>query len=360
MTQPIDFVSRRRTEENDAPASPPTARPSVREIDVDALTHGTFDYGVIVQSTVPVAPTQSPTQIAQSKLDTYRRGFDGPYVVDGASVSASPQFRMAGGFNDAAAGYSRVPGVGGKIDATNPQVKELNAICAHVGVSPQHALTGAPTARELVTITQALITAGKLASGPGDVQTRIKDMQWKYGIGIDCTDYVIGAAMKANAKSWSDVSVVVGGFTLPIPGTDYFSTADTNPHLSRVTTSNAKTGDVFCLDSPERGEVGHRAVVYSNEVCDANRCVQLWSKYGAPAAAFLKGGPVHEIQVDASWGAGPTGASFGGVRRDTWFYNESSHEWAQLNARNASAAPTFEVTANGPAGENLHGVYRFR
>lgn len=358
MTQPVDSIIRRRTQEEDPPATPPVA-PAVREVDVDALTHGTFDYGTLALSAVPVAPPPSPTQLAQSKLDTYRAAFDGPYVVDGSRVSASPQFRMAGGFNDKAAGYSRGPN-GGEIDGKNPQVKELRAICAPTGVSPQHALMGAPTARELVTVTQALITAGKLPSGPGDVQTRIKDMQWKYGIGIDCTDYVIGAAMKANGKSWSDVSIVVGKFTLPVPGTDYFGTADSNPHLSRVTASNAKTGDVFCLDSPQPGEVGHRAVAYSNEACDAKRCNELGAKYGASATDFLKGGPVHEIQVDASWGAMDTGEAFGGVRRDTWFYNESSHEWAELNVRNSTKTPSFEVTSNGPAGENLHGVYRFR
>ncbi len=360
MPQPLSPLDRRRIQDDDtssAPAPTPT-RPAVRDIDVDSLAHGTFDYGVLTQSATPVAIPPSPTQVAQSKLDAYRSAFAGPYLVDGKSVSAAPQFRMAGGFNDAAAGYSRDKD-GGKIDTTKPQVRELYALCAAAGVAPQHALVGAPTARELVAVTQVLIDAGKLPSGPGDVQTRIKDMQWTWGIGIDCTDYVLSAAMKVADKSRSEVTFNVGGTVVPSPGTDYFQNPETNPHLARVTAASAKPGDVFRLDAPA-GEVGHRAVVYSNTECDATKCGQLAGKYGASASAFLQGGPVHAIEVDASWGAGEFGAAWGGVRRDTWFYNESSHAWAQLNQRADSGEPKFEVTSKGPAGEVLHGVYRFR
>jgi hypothetical protein len=143
---------------------------------------------------------------------------------------------------------------------------------------------------------------------------------------------------------------------LPQPGIDYFQQADANPHLRKMTIASARPGDVITLDSP--GDVGHRAAVYSNTVCDAAKLSGLASQYGPGVTAFAAGGPVRAIEVDASWSAGQFGGSWGGVRRDTWLYNESTHQWAQINQR--VSPPSFELTPKGPANDVFHGVYRFQ
>ncbi len=168
---PDAILATRRTQDlqrDDAPVVPQT--PPRRET-VDALSHVNIDYGVITA----VAPP-SPNAIAQFNLDAYRAEFAGPYKVDGATVSALPQFRMANGYNDEAAGYSRKNGQG-VINYDAPRVKELMvAREAAKAPWPTGCLVGAPSAHALVAVTQALIDAGKLGPGP-DVATRIKDMQ---------------------------------------------------------------------------------------------------------------------------------------------------------------------------------------
>ena len=305
-----------------------------------------------------VAPAAlSPTAVAQGKLDAYRATFAGPYVVGGERVMAPAMFRMGGGVNDEAAGYQNV-GHGGAIDRTNEQVKALIAICKGARApDPGNCLMGCPSAHELVQVTQALIDAGRLPPGPGDLTARIKTMQWQWGIGIDCTDYTIGAAMKVAGKSANDLGVV--------PGTDFFRSPDSDPRLTRVGLAAVKVGDVFCLDSvPEPGkprDVGHRAMVYSHTVSAPADGASLAARFGSAATGFLKGGPVHVIEVDSSVGAGQLGSPNGGVRRDTWLYNESSRGWARFAPNDpVVGSPNFDITPHGPKNELLHGIYRLR
>jgi len=302
-------------------------------------------------------PEKTP---AQQRLDAYRATYAGPYRVDGQSVTASPQFRMNHGQNQANAPY--LPGKG--VDRKSEHGLALLAACSRAHVSEQalcHCLVGGPTASELRSVTQALIDAGMLPSGPGSVQARIKTMQWQHGIGIDCTDYVIGGAMAANGKTRAQIEIPYGDATLPMTASDYFLSADANPHLVRTDARHAKTGDVFCLTPTPPETIGHRAVVYANKTLDDSRIAELAHEHGSIVSRFAQGGPVHAIEVDASWGAGPHGGSWGGVRRDTWLYNESTKQWAELNQRQEEGRhATFELTHHGPADEKLHGVYRFR
>lgn len=285
-----------------APAPRPS--PSPRELDPSTIVtpHAHDEWALATR--VPADPTVTSVAARSSsspaltpeqvRLDAYREAYAGPYQVSGASVRAEPQFRMSGGHNDAAAGVKHT-GNGPTIDRAVPTVKELLAACRKAGApDPTHCLLGAPSAHDLVRVTQALIDAGHLPDGPGDIESRVKSMQWKYGIGIDCTDYVLDAALTAQKLPHSSVRFVDKSVTLPMRGCDYFANA------------------------------------------------------------------VHEYQLDASWSAGASGASYGGVRRDTWLYNESTKQWAQLNPRHIDGGPSFEITPDGPANEPLHGLYRFR
>jgi len=360
MSNTIDTIRSQLHVLTETQAPQATVDAGVKAVLSDLLRHAntTVDYGRVAANMATASDT-ARTALVQSRLDAFRDRFSGPYLVAGQSVKASCQFRMVGGYNDSKAGVSR-QGDHTLIDTKNPQLRELFTICARAHAPfPQHCLMGCPTASEIVKVTQALIDAGKLPAGPGDVASRIKTMQWQWGIGVDCTDYVMSAAMVANGKSFADVRIDVGHAALPQPGTDYFDTADHNPHLAKPPITEARPGDVFRLDSPH--DVGHRAVVHSHTVMDAASCALLAKTYGPSATVFMAGGPIHTFQMDASWSAGEFGASWGGVRRDTWFYNEGTKEWAQVNVRvSPPAQPAFDTTPKGPANDVFHGVYRFR
>jgi hypothetical protein len=268
MTQPLNNSTPRRTEDVFTDPSMPTATTSPgataaqRELDVDALTAPDPRLRAFLRNASPVAATPAATSAAttrtpaQEALDARTQGFSGPYTFGGQQVSSSPQFRMIGGYNDVAAGM-READPKYNIDLTQTDHSaELSKIAARAGVNPEPARKGYPTATELVKLTQALIDAGKLPSGNGDVAARIKKMQWEWGIGIDCTDYAVIGAAKA-----------VGATVRPTPGIDYLDHAETNPHLARVSPTEAQPGDVFRLERKD-GEVGHRAVVYSRKECD--------------------------------------------------------------------------------------------
>ncbi len=357
MSNTIDSAPLRQPHD---PTQPPSAPPSLKDA-VSALTqvHVSLDYGRVAANMVTASVQAHDAQV-RSRLDAFRDAYSGPYMVAGQSIKAPCQFRMMGGYNDANAGLSRKQGPA-VLDTKNPRVRELFAICARAHAPfPMHCLLGCPTAHEIVAVTQALIDAGKLPSAPGDVTSRIKTMQWTWGIGIDCTDYVMSAAMAANGKSYAAVWFETSeGVTLPQPGVDYFAECDVNPHLARTPITQAQPGDVFRLDSP--GDVGHRAVVCSHSVLSAHAQADLAKKHGVLATIFIAQGPVHVFEMDASWSAGRYGAPWGGVRRDTWLYNESTKEWAQLDVRHDPPGPaTFETTPSGPANDVFHGVYRFK
>jgi hypothetical protein len=70
------------------------------------------------------------------------------------------------------------------------------------------------------------------------------------------------------------------------------------------------------------------------------------------------------FEVDSSWGAGDLGSPNGGVRRDTWLFNEGTKKWAEISpdvSFGAPSSPRFRPSStDGPYNENLNGLYRFR
>ncbi len=298
------------------------------------------------------APTAKPLTAVQVSLDRRMAAFSGPYTVEGKQVTAPAQFRMMTGYNDPAIGVRPRDLAHHPYDCLQiNHSAELQRIAARVGVDIQVFQNGCPTPTQLVSVTQALIDAGKLPPvGVGSVEVRIKTMQWQWGIGIDCTNYTATAAAGA-----------VGAKVTPRPGCDYF-TADPgkNRALMKVSPEAAVPGDVFCLNSTS-GSVGHRAVVYSRTTCDDATRAALVNRFHDVAANFLGSGRVQVFEVDSSWGAGPLGATSGGVRRDTWLYNTDTKKWAQISPRLTDNVPDFlPSTSNGPYCEDLQGVYRFR
>lgn len=267
----------------------------------------------------------------RARLDAFRSTFAGPYVVDGKTVQARPMFRMNGGFND---------------KQMASRYGELQAICARAHLPPAAAFNcsmGRPTPEQLVKVTQALIDAGKLPPGTDDsLELRIRQMQWSWGIGVDCAGYTEQAARAAR-----------GAQAAPPSHGDAFSGMKNDPRMQKVDVADIRPGDVIHLDPPRGESVGHNVVVYDHEVAGYDDRVAIASR-GPDAADFVKGpGPFHILQVDSSWGA-DDGRDYGGMRRDTWIYDEGTKRWGTF----AHGSGAFRASERGPHGEPYTGAFR--
>lgn len=269
---------------------------------------------------------------AQTKLDAVRDAFSGPYVVDGAQVTARPMFRMFHAKPDAI-------------------VATLGACAARAGVPPWPAIVGQCTPAQLVKLSQALIDAGCLPPGPGDAATRIRRMQWDYGIGVDCAGY----SKLAIAATAARAPEMYG------PGWESFRDLDGKRSGSfvRLSSAEARPGDLITLDPIPPERYGHNVVVYSRSTAETSHKALLAAKHGPEVAAFLASvGPHHVFEVDSSWGAGAEGDPCGGFRRDAWIYDASTNMWGSFEPR--TTPPRFQISARGPAGDAYHGTYRPR
>lgn len=268
------------------------------------------------------------TAAIQHKLDDLQARYSGPYTVAGQKVSARPMFRMEGGCNQA---------------AKDTKMPELQKMCARAGVFfvPQAAI-GRATPEQLVKITQVLLDNGKLPPGGAPVEDRIKQMQWQWGIGLDCAGYAFQATVEVH-----------GGWTL--------SENKRNGHFEqrlggfrRTAPEEARAGDVIHLKNPAPREPGHNVVVYSRGVVDAERAASLTKRHPNAASFLAEEGPIVALEVDASWGAGTEGSTRGGVRRDTWFFNTRTKEWGDFDP----TTQAFRRSSVGPQGEAPTGAFR--
>lgn len=266
----------------------------------------------------------------RARMDAFRDRFSGPYVVDGQSVSARPMFRMNTGFND---------------DNMRRHEAELAAICAKAGCRGALGAVkyGRPTPEQLVRVTQALIDAGKLAPGTeGSLELRIRQMQWEWGIGVDCSGYAQGALAAAQGKPTAQPSMY-----------GVLSNVASNPAMRKIPIAEIRAGDHIRLAPPARGQVGHNVVVYDRAQLDEQRRAEL-ARRSPDVAEFLGGdGPFHALLVDSSWGAGD-GNDFGGFRRDTWLYDAGSERWGYFDPRTGA----LETSERGPQDEPFVGAFR--
>jgi len=276
-----------------------------------------------------------------AKLDQLKAAASGPYTVDGATVYSGAQFRMNGGHNEA---------------SMRAGSDTLARVAARVGLSSElHDLqTGRGGARSLVKLTQALIDDGQLPNGSlAPLADRIHDLQWRFGIGLDCAGYVHQA-----------VSSVCGDpakLGLRDPAMENFTGLPRNAHFTRVLATAAGAGDVMVLaGTGEKDDPGHNVLVRSR--APMSETLENLADRWVGAAVFLRGaglGPlkssVHVFEVDSSFGAGATGDPHGGVRRDVLLYDSESKLWCTCRDTN----PPRMTISDVPYGEHaLTGIFR--
>lgn len=262
-------------------------------------------------------------------LDATFRVANGPYAVDGHVVEARAHFRMG-------------PQHGGTS-------AELLAAARKANVPGLYALQeGRGTLHDLRRVTQALVDAGHLPAGTEPAGERIHQMQWNYGVGVDCAGYVQQAFLAAHGGT----RATYGWKTM---GYEDLSSVVTNPTFRRVAPRDLRPGDLGVLGVPANDAVGHRVIIYSHKVVDPAKPGKLGEHFGADLAPLLRGGPVHCFEVDSSWGA-DGGDPAGGVRRDTWLYNEKTAVWSY---RCGVGNSTF-CTTTSPYNHPLLGFFRPR
>ncbi|MCA9586633.1 MAG: hypothetical protein KC657_14855 [Myxococcales bacterium] len=269
----------------------------------------------------------------RAKLDAVRDAYAGPYRVGEQTVSARPMFRINMGHNHA---------------AMKSHAKELDGIAARVGVNGYGVRMGFAGAGDLRKVTQALIDRGHLPPGPpGTEAERIRQMQWEWGVGVDCAAYTGAALTAATGKSRHALGLAPAGM-------EAFRNLDKNRHFSKVSPVDVRTGDVITLDAVN--DYGHNVIVRGRSVADPAKQAALTQAHPELGAFFASAGPHHVIEVDSSWGAGSDGASYGGFRTDTWIYDESTKKWASFDRHVDPIG--VNISFAGPAGDIFHGAYR--
>lgn len=276
---------------------------------------------VAVESQMFVAPNRR----VAAKLNDLRDAFSGPYRAEGQNILVRPQFRMKGGLND-------------------KNAKEHSAELSKLSPHAFAAGNGCSKPEDVTKMTQALIDAGKLPPGPpSTLPDRIREMQWEYGIGVDCAAYTRAAFESIHGA---------GKHGLEPLGTEGFRGLASNRNFKKIDLAGVKAGDVMTLSAPA-GDAGHNVIVRDRRELDgpgrAAALAQL-PRHGQSAMAFLsEPGPIHLFEVDSSWSAGLHGDSAGGYRSDVWLYNASTKTWGYVNKHDDP--PTFHTSTRGPAEE---------
>jgi hypothetical protein len=314
------------------PPTPPKPKPAPFE----ALDKATGAMPSLDAATIAATKAQAQNAAMTQKVDAYFDAAHATYSITlpngkSAQVKSPPQFRMNGGFNTA-------KGLNG---ALGPSYRKLQD---EVG----RATAGRGTPEDVRKLTQALIDRGHLGPvDPKDPSAAIQAMQWKYGIGVDCSGYVQRAffAIRGQTGTASERAALgLKGRAVD----ENFSGLPTNPKFKSVSIASARAGDVMVLGPPTIDEAGHKVLVRSNTIMTDGELARM----GAPKGLFT--GPVRKLEVDSSWGAGSSGTG-GGVQRRTWLYDETTKKWASFDAETNHI---IFSTMSGPYDHPLVGIYR--
>jgi hypothetical protein len=295
------------------PAAPTPAAASRAELDAtygSALEH-------LPDFSIALPAITARLDPVATKLDQLQATMSGPYSVMHFTIESGTQFRMASGYNR------------NNATATSPDGEVLAAVAAKAGLSSSALVAlqqgrGDPGA--VVKLTQALIDAGHL-SGEKDksLAAQIHDLQWRFGVGVDCAGYVYQAVVAIHGNP--------AKLGLKATGFENFTGLPYNSHFETMAPEKAQAGDIVVLKGrgrvTENGQTtfdpGHNLIVRSRSL--ASQTGESVAERWPAAKAFVEQARVHVLEVDSAFGAGPKGDVDGGVRRDVILYNETTKEW---------------------------------
>jgi hypothetical protein len=287
------------------------------------------------------------------KLDQVKAEASGPYTVRGATVYSGAQFRMVNGYNQGVVNDANV-------------TRQLTDVAARVGLGSQlwQLQSGTADPRDIVKLTQALIDAGYLRDkGNQSLADQIHDLQWRFGVGLDCAGYVYHAVAAVHGSA--------SRLGLQTVGNENFTGLPNNPSWKRVNPAGVQAGDVMVLAGAgaDRGDPGHNLIVRSHCILSPPGDV-VTSRWPAAAEIFSKAAAtdpmslprtVHMFEVDSSFGA-RRGDPDGGVRRDVLLWIEGTSTWCTCTSTDPPRATFNDVArTHAPYGEaGLTGFFRPR
>jgi hypothetical protein len=221
---------------------------------------------------------------------------------------------------------------------------ELVKIASTVGLSGKplnDVASGRGTPDDIRRVTQALINANKLPPGPfKEAGARIRTMMCNYGIGLDCAGYVQHAFLASRDVSRSQL-----GFDVPV-NEDLSGLATRG--FKRVDASQVQAGDLFILNGPGDGQVGHTMIVRGSRMATVEEARALAAQnrtWGSRDASR-----VQRFELDSSWG-NFADAQAGGVQRQIFWRDTTSGEWM-------NAAWQVEPKDKPYLGHPIDGFYR--
>ncbi len=275
------------------------------------------------------------TEAVQAKLDAFMKEATPTYrLPDGGDVAVPAFFRMGGN---------------GKESTEVEQNRPLRTMVAdRLGVR-SYLDGGRPTLRDIRTLTQGLIDAGKLDPSIADPVLRVQTMAWNFGVGIDCAAYVQKAVY---ASQGGDAA----RYGLKALANEDLMSLSSNAKWENVGVAAARPGDVLTLAANE--DYGHATIVYEHRLAspaqrDALRAeTALAASRDPKVSAVLADPKLHVLELDSSWGAGGVAQKGGGVQRRTWLFGESTGWLCQQ--RNG----TFAAFGATPFGHAVRGPFR--
>lgn len=360
MTDGIDPTRPRR--DADLPHfDPPPAHKAVPRASLDEGNWPDASFGPLprVRADVPSqrVADHSPKELVQSKLDAFLERATPCFLVDGESVTVPLPFRMTVDPTKLSANdeWHRREGT------VSQNQKELQAAAASVGLGDADHLelfrSGRATPEDVQKVTQALIDRGRLRSdGALTAASRIRNMMFDHGLGIDCAGYVQQdfLASRGLRREQTRLNPEIANEDLRRLDREGFD---------RVPIEAAQPGDILVLDPPPGSpDPGHTLMVYDRREATSEELKQLRTQCG------FETGHVTAYVVDSSFGSHAT-ANEGGVMRQTWFRNDDDEQkrWARKDPSDGAFNVWSGVDKdhpNQPArdrpyfGHVIRGVYR--
>jgi hypothetical protein len=207
-------------------------------------------------------------------------------------------------------------------------------------------ISGKGTPEQVRRVTQALIESKAFAKYSNSApETAVRQMMWDHGVGLDCSGYVHHAFLASRGARANYLGDPLQSGLQSLPG---------NPAFRRIQPGEARSGDVMVL-APTGGS-GHKVIVFDRHQpspgSDLHRAVsrELGSKPDARIVVY---------EVDSSWGANGQPHQ-GGVKRESWAYDESTQRWAKLVAGERGNWHAFASRKSGPYDHDLQGIFRPR
>jgi hypothetical protein len=334
MTQGVSSWRRSEYDVSDGGDVPPPAGPDAPPAELDE-SRG-YDKLPLFDRPLPVGALAGPAGASRDErirdsLDAFIAILNAPYrTPEGLAWPGAP-FRMVQK-NE-------------KPDLPEPDWGVLKAATDRVPLTDAQASDlkigrGSPEA--IHAVTQALIDAGKLPPpSAGSLEGRIRMMMFRYRIGLDCAGYVQLAYLRVMHLDRAAAHFKSAPF-------EDLSTLGTRGYTRIADIGSLRAGDIFSLGPPpgaESGEPGHRAIVYDQRLATDDEVSDL-RKFGSEGVDLAAGGPIRILRVDSSWGSGGN-PLVGGVRRETWIYNESKGTWGWLRPVVPGGPPVLD-TASTP------------